>query len=104
MIAAMIPEGVATNQVQAYYAALRMAQGDIDQQHQAYVHYYKNELPERHARLVDVRRFGPGERIVFEPYTKAMYELTQSWIKERGIFDAHVETPVDYNEAVMRVG
>ena len=104
MIAAMIPEGVLTSQIQAYYTALRMAQADIDQHHQVHVHYYKNELPERHAELVDVRRFGPGERIVFEPYTKAMYERTQSWVQERGIFDTHIETPLSYDNAVMRAG
>jgi len=104
MIAAMIPTDVSIAQVQAYYAALRMAQTDIDQHHQAYVHYYSNELPERHAKLVDVRRFGPGERIVFEPYTKTMYQHTQDWVVERGIFDTHVETPADYDSAVLRVG
>lgn len=43
--------------------------------HQPYTHYYANELPERHRKLVDVRRFGPGERLVFEPYTKDVYDL-----------------------------
>jgi len=104
MIAAMIPEGVSSSQVQAYYSALRMAQTDIDQQHQDYVHFYNNELPERHAKLVDIRCFGPGERIVFEPYTKSMYERTQKWVKDRGIFDAHIDMPADYNHAVLRVG
>jgi len=30
---------------------------------------------------VDVRRFGPGERIVFEPYTREIYERTQRWMQ-----------------------
>jgi hypothetical protein len=29
---------------------------------------------------------GPGERIVFEPYTKEVYEKSFEWIAERGIF------------------
>ena len=33
---------------------------------------FRSELPERHRALIDVRRFGPGERFVFEPYTQKM--------------------------------
>lgn len=103
MISAMVPEGVEVEQVNQYYEALRMAQADIDQMHQPYVHYYLNELPERHAKLVDVKRFGPGERIVFEPYSESLYESTQSWIRERGIFDGASTQPSDYSDAVVRV-
>jgi len=103
MISAMVPEGVELSQVKQYYEALRLAQADIDQMHQPYVHYYENELPERHAKLVDVKRFGPGERIVFEPYTQALYESTQSWIRQRGIFDGAGADMGDYADAVIRV-
>ena len=102
MIAAIVPEGVDLEQVQQYYAALRLAQADIDQMHQPYVHYYLNELPERHAKLVDVRRFGPGERIVFEPYSQALYDSTQDWIRERGIFDG-AEQQSAYLDSVVRI-
>jgi hypothetical protein len=54
-----------------------------------YVPYYANALPDRHRALVDVRRFGPGKRSVFEPYTKDMYDCTQTWIEKRGIFPAY---------------
>ncbi len=54
--------------------------------HQRYARFYANEVPERHRMLVDMRRFGPGERFVFEPYTQATYESTRSWIDARGIF------------------
>ncbi len=103
MIAAMVPDGVAVEDVRAYYRALRLAQADIDHMHQPYVHHYRKELPARHAELVDVRRFGPGERIVFEPYTREMYDSTQRWVEERGIFDADVGH-ADYERAVLRVG
>lgn len=103
MISAMIPDGVDLEQVSQYYEALRLAQADIDQMHQPYVHYYLNELPERHAKLVDVKRFGPGERIVFEPYSQSLYDTTQSWIRERGIFDGASEKPGDYKDAVVRI-
>lgn len=103
MISAMIPDGVELEQVAQYYEALRLAQADIDQMHQPYVHYYLNELPERHAKLIDVKRFGPGERIVFEPYSQSLYESTQSWIRERGIFDGSDAGPSNYASAVIRV-
>lgn len=103
MITAMIPDGVQHDQVARYYDALRLAQVDIDQMHQPYLHYYLNELPERHAKLVDVKRFGPGERIVFEPYSQHLYESTQTWIRERGIFDGASGKPSEYSDAVVRV-
>jgi len=100
MIAAMIPPGVDLADVRKYFNGLRKAQADIDRMHQAYVHYYLNELPERHAALVDVRRFGPGERIVFEPYTREMYEETKHWVEERDIFPAEKTARGDYEQAV----
>ncbi len=104
MVAAMIPDGVDLEQVAQYYEALRLAQTDIDQMHQPYLHYYLNELPERHAKLIDVNRFGPGERLVFEPYTKKMYSSTQDWIRERGIFEGGATKQSAYELAVARVG
>lgn len=103
MIAAMVPLHVDTAEVRKYFAALRRAQGDIDVSHQPYTHYYANELPERHRALVDVRRFGPGERLVFEPYTQEMYQRTQAWIDERGIFSDGPSNPHGYAESVIRL-
>jgi hypothetical protein len=40
----------------------------------------------RYHAMMDTRCWGPGERLVFEPYTKGMYEATSKWIAERGIF------------------
>jgi hypothetical protein len=49
---------------------------------------------------VDVRRFGLGERLVFEPYTQSMYEDTHKWVEERGIFDADKVGAGAFEEAV----
>lgn len=102
MVAAMVPDGVDLSQVEQYYDALRMAQADIDQMHQPYLHYYLNELPERHASLIDVKRFGPGERLVFEPYTEGMYSATQNWIRQRNIFVGGTSAAGAYQSAVAR--
>ncbi len=103
MIAALLPDGVDVEDVRKYFDALRMAQADIDRFYQAHVHHYLKELPERHAKLVDVRRFGPGERIVFEPYSKEIYETTHHWVEERGIFEADKVGRGEYEDAVARV-
>jgi ABC-type nitrate/sulfonate/bicarbonate transport system substrate-binding protein len=100
MIAGMVAKDADLDDVKKYYAALRRAQADIDVMHQKYVHFYANELPERFAKLVDVRRFGPGERIVFEPYSKEMYETTHAWVEERGIFDPDAVGTCAFEEAV----
>ncbi len=103
MIAANVPDGVDPGDVARYYQALRRAQTDLDHMHQPYTHYYQNELPSRHADLVDVKRFGPGERLVFEPYSESIYNSTQQWVMERGIFDDAGGSQGSYEEAVMRI-
>lgn len=86
MMTAMIREDSDPEDVKKYFKALRRAQTDIDLHTHRYTHYYKREFPERFHEIMDTRRFGPGERIVFEPYTRAMYEETQQWVIRRGIF------------------
>jgi hypothetical protein len=100
MIAGMVTKDADLGDVKKYYAALRRAQADIDLMHQKYVHFYANELAERFASLVDVRRFGPGERLVFEPYTKEVYDATHRWVEERGIFDPDAIGSGAFEEAV----
>jgi hypothetical protein len=36
--------------------------------------------------MMDTRRWGPGERLVFEPYTKEAYEQSFDWIARHQIF------------------
>ena len=102
MIAGMVPQGADIEDVRKYYRALRRAQADIDLMFQPYTHYYLNELPERHAKLVDVRRFGPGERLVFEPYSQQMYEATRAWVNARNIFPEEKKGRDIYEDAVVR--
>jgi hypothetical protein len=99
MIAAMLARDAAVEDARKYFRALRRAQADIDIMHQRYVHHYLKELPRRYHALVDVRTFGPGERLVFEPYTKEMYDSTQEWVRRHGIFPAEQQQR-RYEEAV----
>ncbi len=86
MMASMINGDPDPEDVRKYFRALRRAQRDIDLRPDLYTHYYKREFPKRFHDLMDTRRWGPGERIVFEPYTKEVFEESQRWIAERGIF------------------
>lgn len=99
MMAAMIAGDAEIADARKYFRALRRAQADIDIMHQRWVHHYLKELPRRYHAMVDVRTFGPGERLVFEPYTKEMYESTQEWVGRHGIFPAG-ERLRPYEEAV----
>ena len=100
MIASFVNKDADLQDVRRFYRALRRAQADIDLMHQDYTHYYAKELPARYHRLVDVRRFGPGERLVYEPYTQSMYDGTHRWVEERGIFDLEKVGHSPFDEAV----
>ena len=85
--------------VERYFKALRSAQREIDRDLSLYKHYYMKELPERYHDLVDVEAFGAGERLVFEPYPREMYEETQRWMSSWGLFEGEVKP--DYEAAVV---
>lgn len=87
MIATMLTEEPDPEDVRKYFRALRRAQRDIDLRPELHTHHYRNEFPERFLGEIDTRRWGPGERIVFEPYTKETYEDSFNWIREHGIFE-----------------
>jgi len=101
MIASMITGNPDPNDVRKYFLALRRAQRDIDLRPELYTHYYKNEFPERFHDVMDTRRWGPGERLVFEPYTKEMFEESFRWIAERGIFPDGQMGSGHYESAVV---
>jgi hypothetical protein len=87
MMATMITGNPDRDDLKKYFAALRLAQRDIDLRPELYTKHYRNEFPKRFLEQMDTRRWGPGERIVFEPYTKEVFEDSFKWIRERGIFD-----------------
>lgn len=86
MMATMVNGDPDPEDVNKYFRALRRAQHDIDLRPELYTHYYKKEFPERFHGMMDTRRWGPGERIVFEPYSKETFEKSFKWVAERDIF------------------
>jgi hypothetical protein len=86
--------------VTRYFQALLRAQQEIDLDPQRYTHYWEREMPADLHTLIDVRRFGPGERIVPQPYTHEMFERTQAWMREWDLIDPTAGTPARYEDAV----
>ncbi len=82
MMASMITGDPDPEDVRRYFGALRRAQRDIDLRPELYTKHYRHEFPERFHAVMDTRRWGPGERLVFEPYTKAIFEQAFTWIAE----------------------
>jgi hypothetical protein len=104
MIATMIHGDPEPEDLRKFFRALRKAQRDIDLRPELYTHYYKNEFPDRfHARM-DTRRWGPGERLVFEPYTKEVYEESFEWIAAHGIFPEGTMGSGQYEKATLTLG
>ncbi|MDH3445390.1 MAG: hypothetical protein OEN50_15800, partial [Deltaproteobacteria bacterium] len=77
MIGHMVTGDADLQDVESYFKALRRAQSDIDIAPEPFKHYFLRELPERYHALVDIRGFGPGERLVFEPYPREVFERTR---------------------------
>src|SRR5262249_9563501 len=94
-------EGADLDDVQCYFRAVRRAPHDIDLEPEAYKDYFLRELPERYHGTIDLRRFGPGERIVFEPYPRAAFERTRQWIESWDLFPPEQKGNAGYEIAVV---
>ena len=103
MMASMVTGEPDLDDVRKYFRALRSAQRDIDLRPERYTHYYREEFPPRFRDMIDTRRWGPGERLVFEPYTREAFAEAREWIAARGIFAPGEMGPGSYDEAILAV-
>jgi NitT/TauT family transport system substrate-binding protein len=101
MIGFIVEGGAAPEDAAAYFRALQRAQRDIDLEPERYKYYLLQELPERFHALVDVRAFGPGERLIFEPYTLEMFERTHRWMEQLQLFPPDQVGRGSYVESVL---
>jgi hypothetical protein len=101
IIATMIHGDPDPEDLRKFFRALRRAQRDLDLRPDRYTHYYRNEFPERFHELMDTRRWGPGERLVFEPYTREAHAETVAWIAAHGIFADTGMGAASYDAAVL---
>jgi ABC-type nitrate/sulfonate/bicarbonate transport system substrate-binding protein len=100
MIATMITGNPDPEDLRKYFGALRRAQRDIDLRPELYTHYYAREFPVRYHERMDTRRWGPGERLVFEPYTQDAFERSREWIAQHEIFPAGELGAGRYEESI----
>jgi len=101
MITTMITGNPDPEDVRKFFRALKRAQRDIDLRPDRYTHYYKKEFPTRYHAMMDTRRWGPGERLVFEPYTKEVFDETFKWIADHGIFTDNGMGSKKYESSIM---
>ena len=86
MIGFLLHSDADVEDVKRYFRALQRAQRDIDLEPERYKHYFLKELPAKYHDMIDVGGFGPGERLIFEPYTKEMFERTHRWMEDWKLF------------------
>jgi hypothetical protein len=103
MIANMIHGDPDPEDLRKYFTALKRAQRDLDLRPELYTHYYTKEFPVRWHDVMDTRRWGPGERIVFEPYTEETFQVSRDWIAERDIFEGGDLGKKRYEDATVSV-
>ena len=100
MMAFMFPRDVREEDVEKYMRALVRAQVDIDLEPERYKRHFLHEIPDRYHDMIDVRRFGVGERVVPQPYSQKVFEHTQAWMHSRHLFDVGADVGLAYDAAV----
>ena len=103
MMATMLTGDPDMEDVQKFFRALRRAQADIDLRPELYTKHYTKEFPKRFHDKMDTRRWGPGERIVFEPYSREIFDDSRAWIAEHGIIEGNDLGAKAYDHAVVRL-
>ena len=101
MMAGMVSGDPELDDVRKYYKALQRAQRDIDLRPELYTHYYLKELPAGFHGRIDTGRMGPGERIVFEPYTREVFDESREWVAAHDIFPDGNLGSGDYGKATI---
>jgi NitT/TauT family transport system substrate-binding protein len=100
MIGFLLHKDADVEDVKRYFNALQRAQRNIDLEPERYKHYFLKELPAKYRDMIDVSSFGPGERLVFEPYTREMFEQTHHWMEAWKLFPEGQRKTADYGVAV----
>lgn len=101
MMAGMVNGNPDIADIEKFYGALQRAQRDIDLRPELYTHYYLKELPTRFHDRIDTGRMGPGERIVFEPYTREVFDESREWVAAHDIFPDGNLGSGDYGQATI---
>jgi NitT/TauT family transport system substrate-binding protein len=101
MIGHMISNEANMEDVEKFFRAMKQAQKAIDLAPEQYKHYLLKAIPEQLHSIVDVTGLGPCERIVFEDYTREMYEETHRWMEDLSLFPNEQLGNAAYEVAVL---
>ncbi|MBV9338478.1 MAG: hypothetical protein JO262_19830 [Solirubrobacterales bacterium] len=101
MMGFLVSRDAEQEDLERYFRALRRAQAELDLEPEPYKRHWLAEMPEDLREAADVRRFGTGERIVFELYTREMFERTHHWMERWQLFDAAPGERTSYEQAVL---
>src|SRR5687767_7674444 len=101
MIGFFVKATASDDDVRKYFNGLSRAQCEIDIEPERYKHYLVDELPEPYRKMLDTRVCGIGERIVFESYTREMYERTHRWMVKHQLFEGADVIQPDYESVVL---
>ncbi len=103
MMATMLTGEPDMDDVKKFFRALKRAQSDIDLRPGALHQALQAGVPQALPRHDGHAPLGPGERIVFEPYSREVFEDSRAWIAEHGIFDGGDLGAKAYDNAVVRL-
>jgi len=101
MMGFLVSADAGHDDLERYFRALRRAQAELDPEPEPYTHHWLAEMPEDLRDAADARRFGAGERIVFEPYTREMFDRTHRWLERWQLFDLVAGERSTYEQAVL---
>ena len=101
MIGFLINGDASDEDLRKYFNALRRAQQDIDVEPEQYKRHLLTELRPEFQPLLDVRKCGIGERMVFEPYTREIFERTHRWMADWGMFSEENKGIPSFESAVI---
>lgn len=76
------------DELQKYFEALRLAQRAMDEDPEKHKHHLLEDTPKELRPLLDVRKHGSSERLVFEPYGAELYHRSCEWATTHGIVPA----------------
>ena len=82
-------------ETRAYIRALDRAQAAMDEDPQKYKKYWLKLVPDDLKKYADVEKFGIGEVLVHEPYSREEYNKTLSWMKGWGLTERMLESSYD---------
>ncbi len=87
-------------EVQAYVRAMKRAQRELDKAPKSYAHYWNDLMPPDLRKISDLSKFGKGEVLVPEKYTKEEYARTFEWMKERGLTGRMIDS--QYEKLIVK--